>query len=143
MDERITKLENEIKDLKSKLSTHYHTGKDSKQISSSNIVGFQSLPTSYQQYLNPSTGLLEYGFLAPQNLGISSPNALSQSMSNNPLALYPIVCINGFGVGIYSAFNGGAAPDGTIIGFSNAGTTGQLWLRIEGVWRGVALPLTA
>lgn len=56
---------------------------------------------------------------------------------------FPIV--NGFGVGTFSAFNGGDAPDGTIMAFTNA-TTNQLYIRIANsangpIWAGVELNL--
>lgn len=116
-------------------------GNDNLQINSKNVIGFQPLPTVSRQHLVTETGKSEYGFSSIQNVGIAG--GLSQAIENNKSAIYPIPYVLGHGVGIFSAFNGGYAPNGTITAFSNAGTSGQLWIRLEGKWYGVNLPLNA
>lgn len=59
-------------------------------------------------------------------------------------ASYPAPIIFGHGVGVYSQFDGGLAPEGTLVFFENAGVAHQMWLNIGGTdWRGVELGLTA
>ena len=128
---------------------HDHDGTDSFPINPINLVGFTSLPSSTKKYLvttyDPSTakeGDQEYGFASPQQLLGGDPSSPSQFLSNANIAQYPIPIVFGFGVGTSSNFNGGYAPEGTLVYFSNA-TVNGLYIRVEGGWRGVNFNLTA
>lgn len=120
---------------------HSHNDTDGFKINPMDLIGFNAVITTNNKNLVPETGKYEYGYASPLNIG--STGQLTQSIVNVNNATYPIPYVLGFGVGVFSAFNGGFAENGTLIAFSNAGTTGQLWIRIEGKWKGVALPLTA
>lgn len=129
---------------------HSHNGTDNLQINPVDLIGFTPIPISPQQYLNPAQneyanvsqpGIYEYGFGSDYQL-LSDTGGLPQYLSDSTIAIYPIPVVNGYGVGNAGAFNGGYAPDGTLVFFNNASLS-CLYIRVNGAWRGVNFNLTA
>ncbi len=122
---------------------HEHNGTDGLNILPINIEGWTPIPASPQKYLNTLTGGQEFGFGSPQQLiGSSSTNG-PQYVNNDNTCIYPLPVIVGNGRisgQPQGDFNGGAAPDGTILFFSN-GVTGELHVRFDGRWFGVDLSI--
>ncbi len=114
---------------------HSHNGTDNLQINPMDLIGFTPVPTSTQKYLNKTTGLMEYGFGSAQQLAGGSPTFLGQSILNPEIAVYPIPMITGAGTGSASAFEGGYAPEGTLVYFFNSPTTSGLYIRILDTWQ--------
>lgn len=118
-----------------RVPVHTHNNTDAPNIPSSNVTGFQSLPAQPNQ--SPSGGVISLLMLDGQTVN-GIPNTPS---SSNPPAVYtyPVPFIWGYGVGTHSAFNGGTAPEGTLIAFHNGDGINQLWIMMESKWRGVNL----
>lgn len=116
---------------------HTHNGVDSPTLAPAALDPFQALRTTPGAIFAPSN-------IAGQN--VSNPITGTLSFSTVPTSVYvaPVPYIEGDGVGVSSAFNGGEAPIGTIIAFANAGVR-QLWWRIYNVgtdsnkWVGIDL----
>jgi len=130
---------------------HEHNGTDNLNINPVNLVGFTPLPTSDLLYLNQvqnedgtitNPGVQEYGFASKITLQGGDSSTPSQFLTDTTISQYPIPIVNGFGVGVQGAFNGGYAPEGTLVYFNNA-TLGGLYIRVDGAWRGVNFNLTA
>ncbi len=113
---------------------HDHDGVDSLQIPTENIPAFLPLPST-------TGGVISSAMLNTQTLN----NAVTSGQNNPANAFtFPLNIIYGYGVGVFSAFNGGDAPEGSVILFANGTTNGaQIFVRIQGGWRGVDLPLMA
>lgn len=129
---------------------HSHNGTDSLNVNPVDLVGWTAIPISPQTYLNPAqneysnvlqSGKYEYGFGSNNQL-LSDTGGLPQYLSNSTIAIYPIPVVNGYGVGNAGAFNGGYAPEGTLVFFNNVSLS-CLYIRINGAWRGVSFNLTA
>ena len=125
------------------IDPHSHNGTDNLNINPVDLIGWTPLPTNTQQYLNEVTGLQEYGFASPQQLAGGDSSHLGQYVVNTNLAQYPIPIIIGNGVGTQSQFEGGYAPEGTLVFFNNGTTLSGLYIRVDGIWRGVNFNLTA
>lgn len=81
-----------------------------------------------------------YGFASPSILSPASTGHLQQYVSNPFVYINPIPIVAGNGVGIQGSFNGGAAPDGTMVAFiTGSTTTSFLYIRFSGSWYGVNL----
>ena len=133
------------------IDPHTHNGTDNLQINPVDLIGWTPLPMSSEKYLNPAQneylnvgnpGKYEYGFASNEQLK-SDSSGLPQYLSNATLAIYPIPIVNGYGVGNAGAFNGGYAPEGALVFFENGNTLSNLYIRINGKWRGVNFNLTA
>ena len=119
--------------------THTHNNIDSVSIPSTSVDGFYPLSSA------PNILGSEGGILAPANLGnqiVTQGSHLRgygrfQSVGNSSFTTFPLVIINGNGVGVDSQFNGGNAPEGTMIFFNNGSTISGLWVRSGGQWYGV------
>ncbi len=86
---------------------------------------------------------LAYGFGSPKILAPSDASHLQQYVINSKVLINPIPIVVGNGVGTQSAFNGGAAPDGTMVAFiTGSTTTSFLYIRFDGAWYGVNLAAT-
>lgn len=132
----------------SSIPFHIHNQTDSPILPPTSVGGFVPLPAN-----NP-TGVVSPKVLNPSGPGTESQivNHRATTHAQQPPAVYvfPVPIIYGYGVGGYSAFNGGDAPIGSLVCFSNAGTTAQLFIKVQTgespdtfIWRGVTLPLTA
>lgn len=129
---------------------HVHDGNDNLNINPLDLIGWDSIPSTNRKYLTPS-GTYIYGFASPNQLtqGISGTNQYignfvnDAGLTNGTLATYPIPLVIGNGVGNAGSFNGGYAPDGTLIAFITGDpTTSFLYLRWDGQWFGVQLSAT-
>ena len=120
---------------------HSHNGTDNLNISTSDIEGFTPVPTT-GRYLNRVTGINENGVGV---LGNSTLNGLvggdnthiSQYLLDARVMQYPVPVIVGNGVGTQGSFNGGYAPEGTLVFFANGSTLSGLYIRFDGEWKGV------
>ena len=130
---------------------HTHNGTDNLNINPVDLVGWTPLPISPIKYLNPAQNnngtisqpaIQEFGFASSQQLEGGSVLGSNQFITNTTIAQYPIPIVNGFGVGVTGAFNGGYAPEGTLVFFNNASLS-CLYIRVDGGWRGANFNLTA
>lgn len=114
----------------SKIQNHTHNGTDTQKIEPSAITSFI-----------PVTGVTN-GVFAKNNLGNQSVNVQGR-ITYSPIGVYvpQLPIIYGFGVGVDSQFNGGNAPEGTMVFFNNGSTVNQLWVMADGTWRGADFPL--
>lgn len=135
-----------------RIDPHDHNGDNSRAINPANLIGWSVIPVSPSQvYLNPiqnaggtitGPGIQEYGFASPQQLEGGSSFGFNQFINDTTIAQYPIPIVTGFGVGATGAFNGGYAPEGTLVFFNNSSLS-CLYIRVDGAWRGVSFNLTA
>lgn len=107
---------------------HSHNNIDSPQLDPSSVKAFIALPAT------PSTSVIGQANLYAQPVGQAYPQ-LNASRSNVYSPSIPY--ITGYGVGDASAFNGGTAPDGSILLFSNGSNISQIWWHVGGSWRGI------
>lgn len=121
---------------------HSHNDTDNLAVRPVDLVGWSSIPVSTQKYLNEATGLMEYGFGSPQMLAGGDSSHVSQFVNDTNIAMYPIPVVVGNGVGAQSAFEGGWAPEGTLVFFLN-GSISYLYIRVDGMWRGINFNATA
>ncbi len=124
---------------------HNHDGTDGFFINPIDLIGWTPMPVSPTKYLNQSTGLNEYGFASPQQMAggdSSGAGHPSQYALRTDIGQYPIPIIVGNGAGVQSAFEGGYAPEGTLVYFAGTAQNG-LYIRFDGRWEGVGFPLTA
>lgn len=117
---------------------HSHNGTDGLNIEPTNIQGYSAQPSSTQMFLNDNTGLFELGFASPSQLEPGNTAGHMAQFIQNPTAIIaPIPVVVGNGVGVQGAFNGGYAPDGTVVLFeTGTHTTTHLYVRSRGVWYG-------
>jgi hypothetical protein len=130
---------------------HSHNGTDGLNVDPVDLIGWTALPTTQQVYIKSfqnaqgtifQPGVGEYGFASATQLLTGVPSYPNQFLTDSTIRQYPIPIVNGYGVGANSGFNGGYAPDGTLVYFNNA-SAGGLYIRIDGFWRGVNFNLTA
>lgn len=101
-----------------KVAVHIHNGVDSPMIPGSNIVE-----------VKPLNGIPE-GVLNAANLNSQTYTFLGNI--NYPVVpAFPLVEIQGYGVGVHSAFEGGDAPLGTMVLFTNGNTLSKLCIRSD------------
>lgn len=115
----------------SPVNTHTHTGRgsDAPNIPGTSVTAFQQIPTDGSSVLGPNS-------LNTQNFSY-----LGQ-LNSTPVLTVPLVEISGFGVGVHSAFNGGTAPEGTMVLFTNGDSLSFLCIKSEQSstgWYGVNL----
>ncbi len=116
---------------------HSHNGTDGLNVNPIDLVGASPIPTGIQLYVNEDSGLNEYGFGAVQSLAPGDGTHLAQRVTNTTIAMYPIPVVVGNGVGTQGAFDGGWAPDGTMVLFETGTfSTTFLYIRSRGIWYG-------
>lgn len=109
---------------------HKHNGIDSPHIPNASMNDFLTLPSNGN------------GVLAPANIGVPDGNN-GQSVNNSEIGIPPTVIvpqvpiIYGHGSGVWSQFNGGDAPEGTMLFFNNGPTISGLWIKSGGDWFGI------
>jgi len=114
--------------------THSHNNIDSPSLPATSINGFAPLPATVGGVVSPGT-------LGNQGVAQGAINVgygyLATGVQASFLA-YPLTVIYGHGAGADSAFNGGDAPEGTVLFFNNGDNQAlnQLWVRAGGKWRG-------
>lgn len=133
------------------VAPHSHNGTDNLNVDPINLIGFNPLPTGTAKYLNPD-GTYTYGFASTQQLEPADSSHAEQYIGNvigtngnqtGTIASYPIPLVIGNGVGNQGSFNGGYAPDGTMVAFiTGSTTTSFLYIRWDGQWFGVQLSAT-
>ena len=112
----------------SSMPYHTHNQTDSPRIPPTSVLNFVNLPAT--------KGTETSGVISTDNIGVSYPPFPT---------VYPIPIITGYGVGVYSQFNGGEAPVGSSLMFQNVGLDlYQLWIRTVDaddvpIWVGVDL----
>ena len=97
---------------------HIHNGQDAPTLPGTSIDAFQQIPTTPDSVLGIN------------NLGRQTYFYLGQ-LGVTPVLTLPLAAINGFGVGVNSAFNGGDAPEGTMILFTNGDTLSYLCIKSD------------
>lgn len=112
---------------------HNHDGVSNSRISLLGIIGVNPVPSSQTKYLN-SSGVYEYGYGSQLELSPASSGHSAQYLNNSLAVSIPIPIVVGNGVGAQSAFNGGYAPDGTVVMFANGLTLSTLNIRFDGQW---------
>lgn len=132
---------------------HLHDG-SSNLLINQQTLGFIPVPQHLNKttfnYTAESNGVrinnLEdpvYGFGSPNILEPADATHVAQYVTNPFVFINPIPVVVGNGVGNQSAFNGGSAPDGTIVAFlTGSTTTSFLYVRFSGSWYGVNLAAT-
>lgn len=134
-------LEKEFDKLYRKIATKYgvsdtplhnHNGIDAPLIPNSSLSDFLTVPANGN------------GVFSPNGIGIPDGNN-GQSVNDNSIGIPPHIfvpqtpIIYGHGVGAWSQFNGGDAPQGTMLFFDNGATISGLWIKtVDGTWRGTA-----
>lgn len=113
--------------------THAHNGIDSTQLSAQAISDFVPLDSTGDGVSAQTSGILAVARAEGQRLN-------DQDAAFTPATgayVKPIPIIYGHGVGVGSQFDGGLAPNGTLIIFSNQAIAQQLWWRAGDQWWGV------
>lgn len=124
-----------------KVPYHVHNGIDSPQLTplAMNFLGY--LPANSGGVIDPA--VLDTQTATWKQFTLDDGGVIGVSSNQPQIPVFQLPVIYGYGVGGHSAFNGGTAPEGTMVVFSNAGTTGQIFVMIQGTWRGITLDLTA
>ena len=117
----------------SRIPSHEHNGTDTIKIPLSSIKESAQIPATGGSVFDPT-------ILAGQYINNEPTSGLP---TYKTITVVPQTIIQGFGVGVASAFNGGNAPDGTMVVFANSTSFAQLYIMVNGTWRGVALDLIA
>lgn len=121
---------------------HSHDGGDGLQVDIVNVIGISSVASNNIKYLNPTTGRSEISFLG--NLTPGNSSHAPQTFDNTDVTfLTRVPIIQGNGVGVQSSFNGGYAPNGTLMFFANGTLLNGLYVRANDQWYGVNLPNVA
>lgn len=114
---------------------HSHNGVDSVQIDPSGMTGFNFLSSQGNGVLSPTNigdRIVFWNQAKIDSGGISSPLGYRSQFPT-----FPLVIING-DLGEESLpFQGGEAPDGTLIAYKT-GDQWQLWFRLWGTWHGIS-----
>lgn len=121
----------------------YTGGADGLQVNSSNVIGFNPISAATRKIANPDTQSSEYGFASMLSLIPGDSTHAAQSLHNTSISMYPVIIVQGNGASVQGTFNGGWAPDGTLIFFDNGDSQSILYIRSNGIWRGVSLTLMA
>ena len=130
---------------------HSHNGTDGLNVDPIDLNGFTPIPVTGKTYINTITGKYEYGFGTPSNksgVGTSggliggTPGFPSQYIANTNIIQYPIPIVVGNAGTAQTQFNGGYAPEGTLVYFAGSANKG-LYIRFDGGLEGVGFPLTA
>lgn len=116
---------------------HQHNGIDNLQVSAVDIKGFEPTPSGNNSYQNR---FMSYRALGFANLKVLK-NPSFELEENIPVILSNNVILDNTS-GLAGGFQGGYAPEGTIVFFQTPLTFYQLWARIGGAWRGIDLTLT-
>ncbi len=112
--------------------THTHNGVDSLNFPALNLSGFYALPSTPGGVVSP--GLLGNQGVAQGSTNIGYGYQATGAQATFPV--FPVPIIYGHGVGVDSQFNGGSAPEGSIVIFDNPGSVHQIWWRSGGDWWG-------
>lgn len=123
-----------------KVPDHHHNGTDSSVLDTDSAKYIFVLPASGNS--NATDGVVSPFLLGNQLVGQGNQivGYGNTSGSNNPankgiFTSMPIPIIYGHGVGVDSQFNGGIAPQGTIIYFNNPGVDSSLYISFgDGTW---------
>lgn len=112
---------------------HNHNGVNSNQIPASSIQEFVPLDSTGLGVNASLSGVLAVAAAEGQFLNDSDGSKARSS----GVYLKPVPIIYGHGVGVGSQFDGGIAPDGTMLIFSNPAVAQELWWKVGGQWWGV------
>lgn len=127
------------------VAPHAHNDNDGFQINPVDLLGWQGLPSSTQKYQNPN-GSYQYGFTSNNILAqadLSGAGHAAQYVDDKSIGIYKIPIVVGNGAGVQGSFNGGYAPNGTMMAFmTGSNTTSFLYIRFDGQWFGIRLSAT-
>lgn len=119
-----------------KVPDHHHNSVDSARVNLADVDNVYTLSGTGTGIISPATlqnqSISQGSFLAGYgNLSLgATPNKIVVTSS-------PIPTIYGHGGGADSQFNGGDAPDGTLIFFNNGVSISGLWIMQSGTWFGI------
>lgn len=116
-----------------RVPAHTHNGVDSNNIVPTSVTGFLPLPATLDGVVNP---------IVLQNQIVTQGNTSRgygrfESVGQSSFPIFPMPIIYGNGAGTDSEFQGGEAPEGTLIFFNNGPTISGLWIRSGGNWFGI------
>lgn len=97
---------------------HTHNGADSPIIPGTSVSSLLPVPG------NPGN------VLGLDTLDTQTFSYLGE-LNKTPILMLPLGIIQGFGVGTHSAFNGGTAPEGTMVLFTNGPTLSFLCIKVS------------
>jgi len=127
-----------------KTPDHHHNGVDSVQLGAEALDTYSTL-SAQGDGTAANAGVVNPGLLGNQSVGqgpilVGYGNlSLSSQPNKATFVTSPIPVIYGNGVGVDSQFNGGNAPQGTVVFFDNGTTISGLWIKMaDGTWRGSA-----
>lgn len=115
-----------------KVPTHMHNGVDSLKIPATSVEQFQLLPATDGGVANPTVLGNQVITQGSTERGYGNLATVSQAV----FPVFPIPIIYGNGVGVDSQFNGGDAPDGTVVFFDNGLTLSGLYIKTSNGWYG-------
>jgi hypothetical protein len=115
-----------------RVSPHSHNGTDGLKVNIINLEGVSVVPSETSKYLNEYTAAYEYGF--PGEIHPS----LQEFINQKEVTVLPRVPVITGGVPA-GGFNGGWAPDGTMLMYDTGGLTSILYVRSQGRWVGAVL----
>lgn len=128
--------------------------KIAEEVYRNNASQFGVANTSFHTHNNIDSSIIpQFQLVSNGAAGVLSPsNTVGQQVNTNPATLVgkgnsaiytvPLPIIYGHGSGSASAFNGGDAPDGTLLFFNNGATISGLWVRSAGNWFGIGQSTT-
>jgi len=118
-----------------RVPVHAHNGIDSPNLDPHSVNGFVGLPSNS----TPAASAGVLGLLGQQT--VNGPPDTNASFNPPTVVVYPIPIIYGFGVGDQSAFNGGEAPQGTVLFFDNNGVNllSYLYIKTLDGWAQIAV----
>lgn len=132
VQEEIKKAAQQAQYTVTRVPVHSHNSIDSPTLNPTAVQGFTPLPSNTTP--TASAGVL--GLLAGQTVG--GPPNTNASFNPPSVVVYPIPIIYGYGVGVHSAFNGGEAPQGTVLFFENGLTLSKLFIKTANGWYGIS-----
>lgn len=115
-----------------KIEPHVHNGTDNLNINIINVEGMAVVPNETKKYLNEYDSKYEYSFT-----GEITPR-LQEFINQKEVTVLTRVPVIVGGVGA-GGFNGGWAPDGTMVMYDTGGLTSILYVRAQGRWVGTVL----
>lgn len=113
---------------------HRHNGADAPTIGDESITNFGPLPSTEGGVANL---LVLGGQLFNNEVDIATGRSLNGNGSPPKVFVMTVPVVYGYGVGSGSAFNGGDAPEGTVLLFSNGDGINQILWRAGTTWRGI------
>lgn len=107
---------------------HIHNGADAPKIPGTSVTSLLTVPSGPGDVLGNTLDTQSFSYLG--------------KIGQTPVLALPLGVIYGYGAGVHSAFNGGDAPDGTMLLFTNGDAASYLVIKSSGSssgWFGINL----